>query len=426
MLDIKLIRTNKQSVQEKLRQRNLNIDLDEILKIDDARRKLLTSTEELRAYLNKTSKEIGIKIKQGIDPIDLKAELKKISDNIAENEQRLKQYEEQIEEFLLKIPNLPSDSVPIGKSAQDNVIVKEWGNIPKFSFEPLSHLELGKRLGLFDFERGAKIAGSGFPLYTGMGAKLERALWNFFLDTHFINGYKEIIPPILVNKSSVRGTGQWPTLADDMYLCESEELYLIPTSEVPIANLFRDEILDGKKLPLKFCGYSPCFRKEAGSYGKDTRGFLRVHQFNKVEMIWFSKRESSYDDLETMTAHAEAILMALEIPFRRVLLCSGDLGFASAKTYDLEVWSPFEKKWLEASSCSNTEDFQARRMNTRYRMEKGEKADYVHILNGSGLATSRVMVALLENHQTDEGSVAIPPVLRPYLNNKTAITVDEK
>ncbi|MCX7836290.1 MAG: serine--tRNA ligase [bacterium] len=426
MLDIKLIRNNLSDVQQKLNSRNIQLDLEILIQWDDARRKLLTSTEGLRAYLNKASKEIGTKIKQGGNPELLKAELKEVSDNISQNEQQLKIYEKQIEELLLKLPNLPTDTVPIGKSSEDNVVVKNWGTIPQFSFSPLSHLELGKRLGLFDFERGAKISGSGFPVYTGLGAKLERALWNFFLDRHIANGYKEIIPPVLVNQESVRGTGQWPNLAEDMYLCESEGLYLIPTSEVPIANLFRDEMLDGKKLPMKFCGYSPCFRKEAGSYGKDTRGFLRVHQFNKVEMIWFTKREDSYQDLETMTSHAEELLMALEIPFRRVLLCTGDLGFASSKTYDLEVWSPYENKWLEASSCSNTEDFQARRMNTKYRMEKGDKPEFVHILNGSGLATSRVMVALLENHQTDEGSVSIPPVLRPYMQNRAVLTVNEK
>ncbi|MDK9700406.1 MAG: serine--tRNA ligase [bacterium] len=429
MLDLRRLRDNPEAVIEQLRTRNVaNPPVLELVKLDDERKVILSTTEDLRATLNRESKAIGQKVKEGGKVDELKAALKEISDTISSNERKLRELEEAIEAKLLRIPNLPNENVPIGKSSEDNIVVKTATPEP-LPFAPKSHLELADRLKLFDFERGTKITGSGFPLYTGMGAWLERSLWNLFLDTHRKNGYKEIIPPLLVNRETARGTGQWPNLAEDMYRVDSDvegsEFYLIPTSEVPIANIFRGEILDGAKMPMRFAGYSPCFRREAGSYGKDTRGFLRVHQFNKIEMIWLTKPEDSYNNLETMTSHAEALLDLLEIPFRRLALCTGDMGFSAAKTYDLEVWSPFENKWLEASSCSNCEDFQARRMALRFRREQGAKPELVHILNGSGLATSRVMVALLENHQTEEGSINIPAALRPYMGHKTQITIDD-
>ncbi len=425
MLDIRRMREDIEGVLTAMANRNLhNLPIRELVEKDDRRREMLSRIEDLRAQLNKESKEIGKKVKEGGDPAALKAALKIVSDEISELEKSMRELEEIIEADMLRIPNLPYKTTPIGKSAEENVVVKS-ATPEKLPFAPKSHLELAQRLNLFDFERASKLSGSGFPLYLGIGARLERSLWNLFLDTHTKNGYREVIPPLMVNRETARGTGQWPNLADDMYKVEGEELYLIPTSEVPIANIFRGEILDGSKMPYRFAGYSPCFRREAGSYGKDTRGFLRVHQFNKVEMIWLTLPERSYDDLEVMTGHAESILEMLEIPYRRLALCSGDIGFSSAKTYDLEVWSPFEQRWLEASSCSNCEDFQARRMALRFRREQGAKPELVHILNGSGLATSRVMVALLENHQTEEGSIAIPPVLRPYLCGKTHITIDD-
>ncbi len=425
MLDLRKMREDIDSVITAMANRNAaHLPIRELIAKDDNRRQLLTRTEELRARLNKESKELGKKVKEGNDPAALKAELKILSDEITDLEKQQHDIEESMELDLLRIPNMPHSSTPIGKTSDDNVVVKS-ATPQQLPFEPKSHLELAQRLNLFDFERASKLSGSGFPLYLGIGARLERSLWNFFLDTHTKNGYREVIPPLMVNRETARGTGQWPNLADDMYKIEGDELYLIPTSEVPIANIFRGEILDGSKLPMKFAGYSPCFRREAGSYGKDTRGFLRVHQFNKVEMIWLTLPERSYDDMEVMTSHAEALLEMLEIPYRRLALCSGDIGFSAAKTYDLEVWSPFEKRWLEASSCSNCEDFQARRMALRFRREQGAKPELVHILNGSGLATSRVIVALLENHQTEEGSISIPAVLRPYLGGKSQITIDD-
>lgn len=425
MLDLRRLREQRDALISALENRNnKTFPVERLFELEEARRQLMTTTEEMRAQLNRESKELGKKAKEGGDINSLKAALKTISDTITENETKLREFDDELEGLALRLPNMPHSSTPVGKSSDDNKVVKS-AEPTALSFTPKSHLELATRLKLFDFERGTKLSGSGFPLYTGAGARLERALWNFFLDTHTRNGYTEVIPPLMVNRETTRGTGQWPNLADDMYYVEAEELYLIPTSEVPIANIFRGEILDGAKLPMRFAGYSPCFRREAGSYGKDTRGFLRVHQFNKVEMIWLTLPERSYDDLEVMTGHAEALLEALEIPYRRLALCTGDIGFSAAKTYDLEVWSPFEQRWLEASSCSNCEDFQARRMQLRFRREQGAKPDLVHILNGSGLATSRVMVGLLENHQTEEGSISIPPVLRPYLGGKTHITIDD-
>jgi seryl-tRNA synthetase len=361
--------------------------------------------------------------KAGEDTTAIFAEMKKVSDQTAELDASLRETEEKLNEILLFVPNMSHESVPVGKSADDNVVVREW--LPKgYSIEPdkkfLDHIELGKNLNILDFERGAKISGSGFPVYIGKGATFERALINFMLDFHLNNhNYTEIFPPFLTNRNSMIGSGQLPKMADDMYHIEKDDLYPIPTAEVPITNLHRDEILSESNLPMKYVGYSACFRREAGSYGKESKGFLRVHQFNKVEMVKFVIPESSYDELENLVKDAEAILQALLIPYRIALLCTGDLSFFASKCYDIETWSPAETKWLEASSCSNYEDFQARRANIRFKRESVKKPEFVHTLNGSGLATSRLMVSLLEIYQTSAGTIEVPEVLQKYTGFNT-------
>lgn len=418
MLDIKFIRENPDLVRQGLLNKNSADVVNDILELDEKRRGLIVKTDELKALRNKVSSQIPILKKKGEDTSSIFAEMKKVGDEIAELDKQLKEVEEKLEEILRWTPNLAHSSVPVGKSAEDNVEVRRW--LPEdfsfeLDFEVKDHIELGKKLDILDFERGTKISGSGFPLYKGKGATLERALINFMLDYHLQHhGYKEIFPPILVNRESMKGTGQIPKLEEDMYFIEKDGLYPIPTAEVPITNIHRDEILQEKDLPIKYVGYSPCFRREAGSYGKESKGFLRVHQFNKVEMVKFTKPEDSYDELESLVKDAEDILQALKIPHRVILLCTGDLSFSAAKCYDIETWSPAEKKWLEASSCSNFEAFQARRANIRFRREETKKVEYVHTLNGSGLATSRLMVSLLENYQTPEGKIIVPKVLHKY------------
>ena len=419
MLDLKFIRENPELVKRGIINKNEPDRVDELLELDKQRRSLITQTEELKAKKNSVSKEVGKLKKEGKDTSSIIAEMKIISDKTKEIDTELHQIDEKLNDILYYIPNLPHESVPVGKTEEENVEVRQW--LPEgFSFEQndteiLDHVELGKKLNILDFERGAKISGSGFPLYIGKGATLERALINFMLDTHIRNhGYVEVLPPFLVNRASLIGTGQIPKLEDDIYFIEKDGLYLIPTAEVPITNMYRDEILGEEKLPLSYVGYSSCFRREAGSYGKESKGFLRVHQFNKVEMVKFVKPENSYDELENIVNDAENILKALQIPYRILLLCSGDLSFSAAKCYDIETWSPAENKWLEASSCSNFEDFQGRRTNIRFRNKKTKKLNFVHTLNGSGLATSRLMVSLLENYQTPEGKVIVPKVLQKY------------
>lgn len=420
MLDIKLIRENPELVKIGIENKREKNRIDEILVLDSKRRELIFRTDELKSKRNQTSMEIAKLKKSGADASNIIAEMKRVSDEITLNDSQLKDLEASLNDILMFIPNLPHSSVPVGKSAEDNVEVRRW--LPEvFSFEndfkPLDHIELGKKLKILDFERGAKISGSGFPLYTSRGATLERSLINFMLDKHINeHNYSEIFPPFLVNADSMRGTGQLPKMADDMYFLQKDDLYLIPTAEVPVTNIHRDEILDEKSLPVKYVGYSACFRREAGSYGKESKGFLRVHQFNKVEMVKFVKPETSYDELEGLVSDAEDILQALNIPYRILMLCTGDLSFSAAKCYDIETWSPAENKWLEASSCSNFESFQARRANIRYRREDTKKPDFLHTLNGSGLATSRLMVSLLENNQTPEGKIIIPRVLHKYTN----------
>jgi seryl-tRNA synthetase len=415
MLDLKFIRENPEVVKNAIRLKGEKDTVDEILKLDERRRELIKKGDALKARRNDVTEEIANLKKQGKDATDLIEEMRKVSDEIKSIDAELKKVETELENLLLWLPNIPHSSVPIGKDASDNVVVRVWGEIPEFDFEIKDHLTLGKKLGIIDFERGAKLTGSGFPLYIGKGATLERALINFMLDLHIQkHGYIEVFPPFLVNEASMRGTGQIPKLKDDMYYCPEDDLYLIPTAEVPVTNIHRDEILDISELPKKYVAYSACFRREAGSWGRETKGFLRVHQFNKVELVKFTTPETSYDELESLVKDAEEVLQLLNIPYRVVLLCTGDMSFASAKTYDIEVWSPAEKKWLEASSCSNFEDFQARRMNVRFRRDKKSKPEFVHTLNGSGLATSRLMVALLENYQTPEGKVIVPKVLHKY------------
>jgi seryl-tRNA synthetase len=418
MLDIKYIRENPEKVREGIKNKNEKDRFEEVLELDLKRRDLITETEELKAKRNQGSAQVPQIKKSGGDATELLAEMKRLSDRITFNDSLISEVEGKLTNILMYIPNLPHESVPVGKTAEENVETKVW--VPDgFSFKSeekvLDHVELGKKLKILDFERGAKISGSGFPLYLGKGATLERALINFMLDTHINrHGYSEVFPPFLVNRESMKGTGQLPKMEDDMYFMEKDDLFLIPTAEVPVTNIHRGEILNEADLPIKYVGYSACFRREAGSYGKDSKGFLRVHQFNKVEMVKFVKPETSYEELEKLVGDAEDILQDLQIPYRLLMLCTGDLSFSAAKCYDIETWSPAENKWLEASSCSNFESFQARRANIRFRNEKTKKPELVHTLNGSGLATSRLMVSILENYQTPEGKIIVPKVLQKY------------
>ncbi|HET7153120.1 MAG TPA: serine--tRNA ligase [Candidatus Kapabacteria bacterium] len=419
MVDIKLIREQPDVVRTALKNKQETGALekfDHLLALDKDRRDAIKNVEEKKAALNKISERIGMAKRKGeaADASDM-TESANLSGEIKELDKELRDVDTQLNELLLWIPNIPHESVPVGTSAKDNHVQKTWGELPANDFKRLDHLELSKKLGLFDFERGAKISGSGFPVYTGKGAVLERALINFMLDVQTKeHGYKEIFPPFVVNEQSLRGTAQIPKSLEDMYRCADDDLYLIPTAEVPLTNLHRDETLKPEELPIKYAGYSACFRREAGSYGKDTKGFLRVHEFNKVELVKFVVPETSFDELEALTRNAETILEKLNIPYRRLLLCTGDMSFASAKTYDLEAWAPAEQKWLEVSSCSNFMDFQARRASIRFKRDPKAKPEFVHTLNGSGLATSRLIVALLENHQTPDGTVVIPKALQPY------------
>jgi len=418
MLDIRLIRENPDFVIEKLKQRNEDTKvISDIHEIDKERLELIKRTETLKELRNKVSKEIGAMKAKKEDATEKIVEMTKVSDEIKSLDESLKELDRKIQNYLYYIPALPADGVPYGKSAEDNVEVKISGTKKNFSFKVKDHIELGKLLDILDFERGAKISGSGFPLYKGKGAQLERALINFMLDTHISKGYKEVLTPVLVNRESMEAAEKIPKFEEDMYYIGADDLFAIPTAEVPIINIHRDEILKPEELPLKYCGFTNCFRREAGSYGKDTKGFLRVHQFNKVELINFCTAETSYEEMEKMLNDACSILDALKIHYRIIELCTGDLGFSASKCYDIEVWSYAEDKWLEASSVSNCTDFQARRALIRYKkpIEGGKpKTEFLHILNGSGLATSRLMVALLEANQTESGNIEVPEVLRKY------------
>jgi seryl-tRNA synthetase len=422
MLDLKRIREQPDAVRQGIVNKNEKGDVDAVLGLDARRREIIAEVEQLKNTRNVVSQEIARMKKEKLDAEAKIAEMKGVSDTIKGMDEELRDVETRMREQLLVLPNICHDSVPVGKNDADNVDVRSWipehtiGLTEEAEVPLLDHLELGKKHGILDFDRGAKLSGSGFALYTGHGATLERALINFMIDVHRRDhGYTEVFPPFLVNADSMYGTGQLPKMSEDMYHCTEDDLYLIPTAEVPITNMYRDEILDTDMVPSRFCGYSACFRREAGSYGKQTKGFLRVHQFNKVELVKFARPAESYDELEALVADVERILQLLEIPYRVRLLCTGDSSFASAKTYDLEVWAPAEKAWLEASSCSNFEDFQARRANIRYRPDGSKsKPEFLHTLNGSGLATSRLMVAILENYQTPEGKIIVPEVLQPY------------
>lgn len=418
MLDLKFIRENPELVKQAIKNKNEKDRVDEILTLDERRRGLILRGDELKSERNQVSSQIPILKKEKKDVSGLLSSMKLVSDQIADIDSQLRNVENELNEILMFVPNLPHKSVPVGKTAEDNIQVRQW-TPDGFSFDKkdkvFDHLELGKKLRILDFERGAKISGSGFPLYIGKGATLERALINFMLDYHLQNhNYTEIFPPFLVNRESMRGTGQLPKMAEDMYTIEKDDLYPVPTAEVPITNIYRNEIIAESQLPIHLVGYSACFRREAGSYGKESKGFLRVHQFNKVEMVKIVNPVTSYDELEKLVSDAEDILKALKIPYRILLLCTGDLSFSAAKCYDIETWSPAENRWLEASSCSNFEDFQARRANIRYRPEASKKPEFVHTLNGSGLATSRLMVSILENYQTGEGKISVPEVLQKY------------
>ncbi|MDD5582457.1 MAG: serine--tRNA ligase [Candidatus Marinimicrobia bacterium] len=414
MLDIHVIRENPERILEGLRKKKVDVDLDMLLKKDLIYRELSKENDNLKHLRNMVTQEINQKKRQNLDASHDIEKMRIVNSQIKEHDQKIMELQEEIREFLIRIPNIPHESVPVGSSDRDNVEIRRWGTFRDFSFQPKNHLELGESLGLFDFHRAAKISGSGFPLYTGKGARLERAIVNFMLDVHTLeHGYTEIYPPFLVNSASAIGTGQLPKMADDMYYLKDDDLWLIPTAEVPVTNIHQGEIIPFENLPLKYTAFSGCFRREAGSYGKDTRGFQRLHQFNKVELVQFCYPEMSYTILEEIVGHAEKILQKLELPYRVVELCTADLSFAAAKCYDIELWSPADEKWLEVSSCSNFEDFQARRSNIRFKDDKG-KNRYVHTLNGSGVATPRLLIALLENYQNEDGSICIPHVLKKY------------
>ncbi len=416
MIDIKLIRENPDAVKEKLNARgDYSKYVDEILELDKLRRGCIGETEQLKNVRNVASQEIAKMKKEGKNASEKIAGMKDTSDKIKEIDDKLAGIENQISEVLWNIPNLPYDKIPIGKTSEDNIEVSRWGEKPEGEFKFLDHIELGKKLDILDFEVGTKISGSGFPFYKGKGAILERSLINFMLDSQRANGYTEVMTPVLVNRASMEAAEKVPKFEEDMYRTDLDDMFLIPTSEVSIINIHRDEILKFDEIPIKYCGYTPCFRREAGSYGKDTKGFLRVHQFNKVELINFCLPENSYSEMENMLSHACGILEALKIHYRVIELCSGDLGFAASKCYDIEVWSPAENKWLEASSVSNCTDFQSRRASIRFRRNEPKvKPEFFHILNGSGLATSRLMVALMESYQTPEGKIIVPKVLHKY------------
>lgn len=413
MLDIKFIRENPDLVKESIRKKGDVDCIDDILKLDERRREILQKVEVLKNRRNVVSAEIGKLKKDGKDASSAIAEMEDVKNQIKVLDDELRQVEESLNKLLLQVPNIPHPTVPVGKTSADNVVISKWGEPPFIDFKPKPHWEIGERLDIVDFERGVKITGTGFPVFKDKGAKLERALINFFLDDASAKGYKEISPPLMVNSASATGTGQLPDKEDLMYVVTKDDLYLVPTAEVPVTNMFRDEILDEKQLPIKYCAYTPCFRREAGSYGKDVRGLNRVHQFDKVELVKFVHPRETYNELEGMREDAESLLQKLGLHYRVLLMCTGDMGFTQAKKYDLEVWSIGQQKWLEVSSISNFEAFQARRMNIRFR-SAGSKPEFVHTLNGSGLALPRVVAALLEHYQTPEGKVVIPKVLHKY------------
>ncbi len=426
MLDLKFLRDNLTEVEHRLAHRGGSVDLGRFRDLDARRRALLADAETLKAERNQVSALIG-RTKDKSQVQGEIARMKDVSARIKELDETLRQTEEQLQGLLLTIPNLPDPACPVGKSEADNPEVSRWGTPPTFAFEAKSHWDIGEQLGILDFERASKITGARFTLGKGAGARLERALINFMLDQHTMHGrYTEVLPPFMVNRASMTGTGQLPKFEDDLFHLEDPDYFLIPTAEVPVTNIFRDEILAGSDLPICFAAYTPCFRKEAGAHGRDTRGLIRQHQFNKVELVKFTRPEDSVAELDKLLADAESILQKLELPYRVVDLCTADIGFAAARTFDIEVWLPGQQTYREISSCSNFGDFQARRAGIRFRREQGSKPEFVHTLNGSGLAVGRTLVAVLENYQQADGSVLIPAVLRPYMGGLEKIVKSEK
>jgi len=424
--DLKQLRENLDHIRTSLGRRGNDVPWADIQNLSEERRAVTTQVEQFRYELNKGSEEVA-RLRRAKEPAEeAMAAMKQLGDRIKDTEGALRKIEEALTDVALRIPNLPHASVPVGADASENIEIRRWGTIPFFSSPPKPHWEIGENLGILDFDRAAKIAGARFSVITGVGAKLERALINYMLDLHTTqHGYREVIPPFLVNRPTMTGTGQLPKFEDDLFRLRDEEYFLIPTAEVPVTNLHREEILSGDCLPLRYTAYTPCFRREAGSYGKDTRGLIRLHQFNKVELVAFTTPDRSYEELERLTGHAESILQGLNLPYRVITLCTGDMGFSAAKTYDIEVWLPSQQQYREISSCSNFESFQARRASIKYRPTGGKKeakTDFVHTLNGSGLAVGRTVVAILENFQQPDGSVQIPSVLRPYMGGLERIT----
>lgn len=416
MLDLKFVRENLDKVAEAMKNRHTEVDLDAFRKLDQERRDLLQEVEADKSMRNSVSAEISKMKKNGEDASEKILSMRTLGDKIAETDKKLKEVEQGLRDIMLTIPNMPDASVPVGKDDTENPEVRKWGEPTHFDFEPKAHWDLGEDLGILDSNRAAKVSGGRFYYYLGLGARLERAVYNFMLDQHTQkDGYTEVIPPYIVNRETMTGTGQLPKFHEDMYRLEGMEMYLIPTAEVPLTNYYRDEIIDGAKLPIYLTAFTPCFRAEAGSAGRDTRGLIRQHQFHKVEMVKFTKPEDSFDELEKLTHDAEGMLQALGLPYHVVCLCTGDLGFSATKCYDIEVWFPAQNKYREISSCSNCVDFQARRANIRFRRDSKSKPEFVHTLNGSGLAVGRTVAAILENYQQADGSIVVPEVLRPYM-----------
>jgi seryl-tRNA synthetase len=423
MLDLKLLRANFAEVKGKLQHRGEDLtDLGRFEELDQKRRELIVETEQLKSKRNEVSQQVAVLKREKKDAEHLITEMREVGDRIKGLDDELRVVEETLENLLLSIPNIPHESVPVGDTEDDNIEIRKWGSLPEFTFEPKPHWEIAEKLGILDFERAGKVTGSRFVFYKGLGARLERALISFMLDLHVDeHGYKEILPPYMVNRASMIGTGQLPKFEEDAFLIGSEDYFLIPTAEVPVTNMHRDEILNGEELPIRYAAYSACFRSEAGSAGRDTRGLIRQHQFNKVELVKFVKPEDSYEELEKLTNNAERVLQLLGLPYHVLSMCTGDLGFTAAKKYDIEVWIPSADVYREISSCSNFEAFQARRANIRFRREPKAKPELVHTLNGSGLAIGRTVAAILENYQQEDGTVTIPEALRPYMGNRTVI-----
>ena len=422
MLDLKLIRGETEKVKKALGRRKEVVDIDAIIAVDDKRRALLYEVEGLKAKQNEVTKKIPAMKKAGEDTTAVFAEMKEISEKIKEFDVQVREVEEELNRMMLTIPNIPDDSVPDGDTDEDNIEIRRFGEPKNFSFEPKAHWDLGKDLGVLDPDTAAKITGTRFTVYKDLGARLERAVINYYLDTHTEkNGYTEVFPPFMVHRNSMIGTGQLPKFEEDAFKVAGTEYFLVPTAEVPVTNMYREQILDGNELPIKHVAYTACFRAEAGSAGRDTRGLIRQHQFNKVELVKFAKPEESYEELEKLTRDAESVLQGLGLPYRVVQICIGDLGFTAAKKYDIEVWMPSYGRYVEISSCSNFEDFQARRANIKYKDGQGSKAQFVHTLNGSGVAVGRTVAAIIENYQNEDGSITIPEALVPYMNGKTVI-----